>query len=297
MICLEPASDPASRSMSIEATRGRQGNIRDSGYYRLFESQSTDDRYDGIAQDLARLVSKIHSASICNGNRLEQYISKDRYNSNRPHTNHTITNLVTIGDGHYTNVLFPKELWNDESKTQSTEVDYMVVSRPADTTTDTDTETPVRTVPVDVMLFEIKDGDTFDTKKSREELKSLECVRTLLEAGLPGARVRCYVVLWNCKDISKNGFKAKMGRSSAELINGETMCAIAGGISYNEIVHERKSIGDENLLFCITKMRDLVRIYDELGDAKPADALDDLSEMLRLSATLSVPTNGTTDPQ
>jgi hypothetical protein len=230
--------------MSIEKTRGRQGDIRDSGYYRLFESQNTDDGYDEVAQKLARIVSKIHSASICNGNKLEEYIG------NSPINNHIIKSLTDLKKGHYLNIKFDKDLW-DGKKTQSTEIDYMLY--------ETYTDTPR------VCLFEVKDGDTFDTKKSREELNSLREVSILLKEHMPRVFVQCYVVLWNIKDPKKNGFKANLDENIT-LINGRIMCDMIGNLDYDNITHLRKDIGDKNLNFCIKELREIVRIYDEISE-------------------------------
>ncbi len=251
------------RRMSIEKTRGRQGDIRDSGYYRLFESQKTDSGYDEVAQRLARIVSKIHSASICNGNKLEEYIGNSEYNKNNPINNHVVTSLQSIEKGHYLNIRFEKDLW-DDTKTQSTEIDYMLHDGER------------------ICLFEIKDGDTFDTKKSREEIKSLRDVSILLKGHTPNLPVHCYIVLWNIKDLRKNGFKATLD-DDISLINGRMMCDIIGNVDYDKIIHSRKDIGDKNLGFCINELREIIRVYDEIykkEDIVDVD-VDALAEMFK----------------
>ena len=255
------------RKTSIETTRGRQGDIRDSGYYRLFQSQKTDSGYDEIAQRLARIVSKIHSASICNGNKLEEYIGSSVYNTNSPTKNHAVISLPEIQKGHYMKILFDKGLWGENKKEQSTEIDYMLYDEQNR-----------------ICLFEIKDGDAFDTKKSREEIKSIRDVSILLKDHMPDASIKCYVVLWNIKDLKKNNFKASLDEGIS-LINGRMMCDIIGNIDYDTIIHSRKEIGDRNLDFCIHEMREIVRTYDEIYKKQNSD-VDALAEMLNKDATI-----------
>lgn len=269
------------RRMSIEKTRGRQGNICDSGYYRLFESQSADTTTDAIAQRIARLVSKIHSASICNGNKLEEFIGSADYNLHAPKRNSKIMHLSELASGHYLNIKFEKELW-DTPKSQSTEIDYMLVRRkaapvPAPEDPEDPEDAEKKKEDIEVALFEIKDGDTFDTKKSREELNSLKEVSNLITKNLPGASVLCYVVLWNVKDIAKNGFKAKLP-DGITLINGRMMCDIVKNIEYEKILHSRKEIGDKNLEFCINELRNIVTEYDNVNK-KRSEEIDELSDL------------------
>lgn len=252
--------------MSIENTRGRQGDIRDSGYYRLFESRNTEGGYDEVAQRLARIMSKIHSASICNGNKLEEYIGNTMYNKNTPVKNHVVASLLDIDKGHYLNIKFEKDLWGGKKK-QSTEIDYMLYD---------DANTDRRRI----CLFEIKDGDTFDTKKSREEINSLRDVSILLKEHIPDVSVLCYVVLWNIKDIKKSGFKANM-EDNITLINGRMMCDIIENIDYNNIIHSRKDIGDNNLDFCIRELKDIIQVYDEIKKSKSDTTVDVLTEMFK----------------
>lgn len=268
--------------MSIQDMKGRKGDITGSGYYRLLQSQKDDDKNDGIAKDIARLLSKIHSASISNGAKLEsEYIGNETYNKNCPKKEVCITDLVSLSNGHYINIKFDKKLWNDNEetenqpkKTETTEVDYITFEK--DTEKDTGKET------VKVKLFEIKDGDTFDTKKSRSELQSLEKVKKLLQDTYTNAEVTTYVVLWNTKDLSENGFKAKL--IDTMLITGKMMCELIGNLDYEKINHDRKCIGNKNLQYILSSMKRILYVYDndkkfsEIGVCTDPDETDEITD-------------------
>ena len=93
---------------SIEHASGRK-NIADSGYFRLLiASNPNNDSYNDIKKDIAKLVSKIHSASIINGNILvTEYIANHIYNSNLPnYRDIPITHIDELCEGHYTHLKF-----------------------------------------------------------------------------------------------------------------------------------------------------------------------------------------------
>jgi hypothetical protein len=235
---------------SIEQAYGRS-NIRDSGYYRLFMAENPDhDCYDEIKMDIARLMSRIHSASITNGTRLEtSYIGNPIYNENcLTYREGLITNENMLHPGHFIHARF-------SVLGRSIEVDYITVH-------EQDGHRLIR-------LFEIKDGGEMDTKKGASEVRMLMDVKEMLlsscedNADTCSIEIEMYIVLWNTDQITKKSFKT--GLDKVHLVTGRQMCEMIGGIDFDRIVKDRRSIGPDNLNYTIKQLRTIVYKYDLLA--------------------------------
>ena len=234
---------------SIEHASGRK-NIADSGYFRLLiASNPNNDSYNDIKKEIAKLVSKIHSASITNGNRLEtDYIANPIYNSNNPeHSNIPITHIDQLREGHFTHLKF-------YAMGKNIEVDYTIIN--------IDKEI------IYVQLFEIKDGGEMDTKKAVSEVRSLleiedmlrECNSSLYKYVV----IKPYIVLWNTDRITKWSFKSPL--NTVYLITGKQMCMIVGGMDFDIISKDRTNIGPENLSYIIKQFKTIVYKYDIINE-------------------------------
>lgn len=234
---------------SIEQACGRT-NIRDSGYYRLFMAECPDqDRYDEIKMDIARLMSRVHSASITNGSRLETgYIGNPAYNENcLTYRDGLVTSEDRLHPGHFVHMRFGV-------LDRSIEVDYITVH-------EQDGHRLVR-------LFEIKDGGEMDTKKAASEVKMLTDVKEMLlgccdsRPGMCSMEIEMYIVLWNTEQITRKSFKS--GLDKVHLVTGRQMCEMIGGIDFDRIARDRRSIGPDNLRYTIKQLRSIVYKYDLL---------------------------------
>lgn len=227
---------------SIEQSSGRP-NIIDSGYYRLFTSHSpSHDQFDEVKRDIARLISRVHSASITNGTRLEtSYIANPMYNTHLPvvgaHLNSTM-----LQEGHFVHMMFPV-------LGRNIEVDYVIVERES-----------ARWV---VKLFEIKDGGELDTKKAMSEVRTLLSIKMALQQALC-VHVEMYIVLWNTQVITKHSFKS--GLEGVHLITGRQMCKLVKGINFDRISKDRTEIGPDNLSYIIRQFRSIVYKYNMIED-------------------------------
>jgi hypothetical protein len=233
----------------IEQAQGRR-NICDSGYYRLYTSGDPScDSLHVIKKDIARLVSRIHSASITNGNRLgTDYIGCSAYNRNHPqrldkpvlHANH-------LPRGHLVNTRFCLA-------DKTVEVDYATIQETEDG--------------LHVSLYEVKDGGELDTKKGMSEVQSLVGVRDMIcqqaQAHAGGCRVyvELYIVLWNTEAITRHSFKSPLG--DVRLITGRQMCQQVGGMDFDTICLDRMGTGPENLVYTIRQFRHIVHMYDRI---------------------------------
>ena len=101
-------------------------------------------------------------------------------------------------------------------------------------------------------VIELKDGDTFDTKKSRAEKEMLEIFVNHLAPKIP-FRTKYYICSFNQLDKSKIvlGFKGVFDEE--EVMTGQEFCDILG-INYDAILALRKEDAFENFKFVIEKM-------------------------------------------
>ena len=234
---------------SIEHASGRK-NIADSGYFRLLiASNPNNDSYNDIKKDIAKLVSKIHSASIINGNILvTEYIANHIYNSNLPkYRDIPITHIDELCEGHYMHLKF-------YINGKNIEVDYTIVDIEDDT--------------IYIQLFEIKDGGEMDTKKADSEVRSLLEIEDMLQDSnnllYKYVVIKPYIVLWNTYKITKGSFKASL--SSVYLITGKQMCIIVGGMDFDTITRDRTDIGPDNLSYIIRQFKTIVYKYDMINE-------------------------------
>ena len=212
------------------AKKGRE----DGGYSRLFGNS-----------DLGALVSKTHATSISAGTELEKLISQ---------THGSLMTASQLGDwlgnqlapGTY---LIDKPLIRVHLKTviqSSTEPDFIVI------------------VIVDskVFVIELKDGDTFDTKKVDGEVRAAKDFGALLHSflltrkvshkGLPYT-VEVRFCCFNQSDKEKivTGLKGRI--SKKEAMTGDEFCKLIG-ISYQGILAKRAADQAKNLAYFLDEL-------------------------------------------
>ena len=201
----------------LSARRGRK-DLQNSGYFRLFNEIPDDP----MALALARIFSKVQSGVIGNGNLLDAVVIPDpAYNKN---------NVIRKGSatepGHYSKV-----------KVGSTEIDYVTVSETA------------------INLYEIKDGDNFDTKKSRGEVDTLVKMQAHFQTRDPTKAVNYNIVFWNADDKSTISFKTKV--PDGVIINGREFCQRIN-VDYDEINEGRKIAAIQNKQWVIEQFSAIV---------------------------------------
>lgn len=220
--------------MRIRNARGRtDGN---SGYTRVLGN----DR-------LGQLMSRVQATVIANGNELEKMIVE---------RSNTIENLekfiddVTegnINDGVY--LCRKKEI---KSSTR-----YAVNG--------------IKGIEPDLLIFvvekkrickviELKDGDSFDTKKSQGEREHLEQFATNFGARIPFV-TEYYICCFNQEDKEKIkvGFKGEF--SEDHIMTGSELCEILN-IDYNELRSIRKADMSDNLEYFIEQLIEIPGIKE-----------------------------------
>lgn len=208
--------------MKIRNAKGRKdGN---SGYTRVF----------GI-DDLGKLISKVQSTVISNGAELERIILTS---SNQIENLNDFINDVTYGnneDGVF--VCSKKVLKKSKYACAGIEPDLLIfiVERKRI-----------------CKVIELKDGDTFDTKKSQGEKEYLETFSTSFGAKIPFV-TEYYICSFNQldKEAIKQGFKNTF--DVEHIMTGKELCDILN-IDYDEIVINRKKDMEDNLNYFIDQL-------------------------------------------
>ena len=104
------------------------------------------------------------------------------------------------------------------------------------------------------MLIEIKDGDTFDTKKVAGEVESLLIVKEHLIKNRKIKDVSVYYCSFNARDKKQieNGTKNLLPENSA--MTGKELCELLG-LDFDKIVQERKSQQKENFDYFMKELK------------------------------------------
>lgn len=215
----------------IEESNGRS----DGGYARVF-----DDAQLGL------LMSKIQATSIRNGTELEKLIIE---NSNQ------ITDLDDfIKRCHkksYGIYLCPKKVLKKSSLANGQEPDMLVF---------------IIGDAYMCKIIELKDGDSFDTKKAKGEKEALIRFRNHLAHSIPFA-TEYYICCFNQEDKEYifQGFKKEFTHD--EILTGRELCRVLN-IDYEVLVEQRKKDAADNVVYFfeellkIEKAREFFSNYD-----------------------------------
>ncbi|AGE50806.1 endonuclease HhaII [Paramecium bursaria Chlorella virus CVB-1] len=180
-------------------------DVTNSGYHRVF---ATNMLKPDISHDLAQLMSKIQGAVISNGSILEKILIDPRFNRNPIILKAKVDDILKKTNGHYPKVRFGVDVLKTKGfilkGKKAIEVDYIVIKDN------------------DIYVYEIKDGDSFDTKKSEAEYQSLMMITEFLSSYSIFNKITPGIILWNSNDISKASFKSIKGKSI--ILRGKDFC-------------------------------------------------------------------------
>ena len=207
------------------------------GYNRVFDNT-----------EIGRLMAKVQSTVISNGNELEKIILSKTQN---------VTNLDDyieayingqIGDGVY--VCTKKILKKSSYKLDGNEPDFLVFV----------IEGHVR----QCKIIELKDGDAFNTKKASGEQEHLDAFNHHIGSKIPF--ISDYYICsfnQNNKDEIVRGFKNAFDKS--HVMTGRELCDILE-ISYDDIINERKSDAKANIEYFYEQLMNIPAIKDLFDD-------------------------------
>ena len=220
-------------------TRKGRKDIENSGYYRALASK--DD--DVAALEIATMFSENQAQVISNGTKLDnEFIIDPRFNNNIVIRNFKSKNLVdTDCNGHYSHFCVMKEDCTDLKK-GCIQIDYLTID-----------ETSVH-------VYEVKDGDNFDTKKSEGEVESLRKAHNYFARVFPNKAIKSYVVLWNATDTKKVSFKAN-DLPKDFIMLGREFCN-KNSIDFDAITKHRMLLAEKHKEYIVQRMRDILSLID-----------------------------------
>lgn len=110
-------------------------------------------------------------------------------------------------------------------------------------------------------IIELKDGDTFDTKKSTGEVLTLDEFADKFKLKFPAYEVYKRVCSFNLENKTKIVAGLKNRITLEEAMTGKEFCDLIG-VSYSSIVAQRENEGPENIDFFL---KELLKIKDAKG--------------------------------
>lgn len=217
-------------------------NTSSGGYNRVFDND-----------ELGRLMAKVQSTVISNGNELEKIILSKTQNILDLDT---YIEEVTNGDiPNGTYVCTKKILKKSSYRMDGNEPDLLIFI------------VQQRRV---CKIIELKDGDSFDTKKAWGEQEHLEQFNLHIGARIPFVS-DYYICCFNqtSKEEIVRGFKNAF--SIEHVMTGKELCEILN-ISYEEILEERKKDAKANMEYFYQELMAIPAIK-ELFDSQNIDDL------------------------
>ncbi len=208
------------------------------GYDRVFGNK-----------ELGHLISRVQSAVISSGSELERIIG------NRTHVIFDIDEFLkiqTMEDG----VFIARKKDIKKSKyfaSQGSEPDFVIFKR--------------RDGEQHCHVVELKDGDTFDTKKATAEIQTLRSFAKDNAPRLPYI-VKVHVCCFNqnSRDEIVKGFKSRITKD--EAMTGREFCELLE-IDYDKIVNERKDAVSENFSYFLSELVKIEKVQEWLSETFP----------------------------
>mgnify|MGYP000126736234 CR=1 FL=1 len=197
---------------------------KDGSYTRLFGNK-----------DLGALISRVHSSSISSGNELEKIIESMA---------ETIDDLdlflkeKTFKKGTF---LITKKTIKKSILKSNQEPDFLII----------------RIEDNHCKIIELKDGDTFDTKKAKGEKQNLINFQNNISNKIPYT-TSIYICSFNQenKDLIKAGMKNEF--DSSEIMTGKEFCQLLN-INYDKILERRKNDQKKNIQFFLNEINRITK--------------------------------------
>ena len=216
------------------------------GYDRVFDSV-----------EVGTLIQKVQSTVISNGSELERIIV--RYSVVIENLDKWVEDFIAhkIQMGTY---LCPKKALKGSSYKMSKHEPDMAIFQFTEELSN-------------CYIVEMKDGDSFDTKKADGEHKSREEYCTFLGRKIPFI-TNFYICCFNQsdKEIIQKGFKEKF--SIEEIMTGQELCSLLG-IDYEKITKERKEDAADNLEYFISEFIKIPAVKTKISNDRRAKVIEE----------------------
>ena len=182
--------------------------------------------------ELGRLISKCHATVITSGNELEKFLA-DRL---------TKINGVSIA-----NVNKEKRVLKGAKRGKNIIIDIVIEK------------------PNKIMLIELKDGDTFDTKKVAGEIESLILAKNYLVKfrKIEEKNITIHYCSFNAinHEQIKKGAKGLLPEDSA--MTGKELCKELG-LDFEKIVDERRKYQKANLNYFLEELLNITELKEKI---------------------------------
>lgn len=204
---------------------------RDGGYTRIFDNE-----------DLGALLSEVHATSISAGSELEKMV----FINNVDDFDHFIENIPTVSGVYIASKPTIKRSTRYRSPKNEPDGIIFVIDQHTRRCN----------------IIELKDGDTFDTKKVDGELESLRAFQMHISPQIQFI-VDYFICGFNSRTIDDlyTGLKGRVGRN--HLMTGRELCRLIQ-IDYDAIVEQRRADAAENMEYFINKLLDIEDIRDRI---------------------------------
>jgi hypothetical protein len=209
----------------IKDSKGRKEKETDSGYERVFGNRQ-----------LGMLISRVHATSIRQGSELEKFLaSKLPKNTN-----------IAIAKINKSERVFRDAKTDSTGKKHKLEIDCVIKTKDK------------------IMIIEIKDGDTFDTKKVAGEVESLNFARDYISKlmKIPKDKISMHYCSFNARDHNQIEVGAKGLLGECKAMTGKELCELFD-LDFNKIVQERKADQKANLDFFIEELKKIPEIHSK----------------------------------
>lgn len=112
-------------------------------------------------------------------------------------------------------------------------------------------------------VIELKDGDSFDTKKSTSEKNNLSKFVTYIAPKI-SFKIKFFICCFNqsSKEQIVNGFKSKF--TIDEVMTGREFCNLLN-INYDEIVNQRQSDAKENFDYVLSQLSNIPEMIHKVN--------------------------------
>lgn len=205
----------------IQDTAGRADE--NSGYVRLFGNLG-----------LGQLISRVHASVIRRGNELERILQDRTHDDLKSDLDQA---LVRPDDPvSRKRIVFSPRITLTDPEPKTVQGDVLIIDHGVSR----------------AWVIEVKDGDTFDTKKADGELESMRTISRYIETEL-GYETSYHFCSFNQnnKQAIVDGAKRRFGLQQA--MTGAELCELLE-ISYEEILRDRRSLQAENLRYFVSEL-------------------------------------------
>ena len=227
---LEPSSGKGDELMPTIANAQRASRARkDGGYTRLFDSPQ-----------IGAMISQIQSTVISAGTELEEAIQRHA-NNLLPDVDVFLSPIVDRTEFEGVFLADKKAVRKSQTINATYRPDFLVFDRSAANR--------------NCYVVELKDGDTFDTKKADGEITALTSFVDEVSGRIPySLQIRVCSFNQTDKTAIVDGFKGRVDIS--QVWTGGEFCQLLG-IDYQTILDERKAYAEANREWLVTSVLDI----------------------------------------